>query len=190
MFAAVGEVDDEAEGHPDDETDPCVSGERDHHGEADESAEDGDDGDPRAAEDARGVGFFDAEDDDGDADEDEGEERADGAHFAPEFTWQDGDGEGGDAADEGVAFPWSLAARVEIREEAREETVAGHAEKDAALAHEEDHDDGGEAAEDGWDDELIEPMEFGWHGADGGGDGGEFFEAFERRVMGEACEDP
>ena len=72
VFAAVGEVDDEAEGHPDDETDPCVSGERDHHGEADESAEDGDDGDPRAAEDAWGVGFFDAEDDDGDADEDEG----------------------------------------------------------------------------------------------------------------------
>jgi hypothetical protein len=30
----------------------------------------------------------------------------------------------GDAADEGVAFPWCLAARVEIREEAREETVA------------------------------------------------------------------
>ena len=141
VFAAVGEVDDEAEGHPDDETDPCVAGERDHHGDADESAEDGDDGDPWAAEDARGVWFLDAEDDDGDADEDEGEECADGAHFAPEFTWQDGDGEGCDAADEGVAFPWCLAARVEIREEAREETVAGHAEKDAALSHEEDHDD-------------------------------------------------
>src|SRR5699024_4355288 len=77
VAAAVGEVDESADGHPRAEDRPSGSAEVDHEERAGQSSEGRDDRAEWHLEGAFEIGALEAQVDDGEIDEEEGEERAD-----------------------------------------------------------------------------------------------------------------
>jgi len=150
-LAAIEEVDDEPDGDPDEEADPCHDLKPGHEEQAEDDAEDGEYWAEGDAEAALAVGFLVAKDEDAGGDEDEGEEGADvgevGYGSDVEETGGDGDEEAGDPGGDG-GCPVAL---VDPGKDGGQQAVAGHGEPDACLSDLED-EDGGDHAEDGSDE--------------------------------------
>src|SRR5258707_15232528 len=82
MLPAVAEVDDHAQGHPDEEPGPVFPAQAGHQVEVRQDADDGEDGDKGRLEGTWQLGMSTAHDDDAAAHEHESEERADAGHFS------------------------------------------------------------------------------------------------------------
>ena len=132
--AAVEEVDDQADGEPDEEAHPGDDGQSGHEQEAEDHAERRNDGAEGNAEAAAAMRFAVAQHDDADGDEDEGEEGADvgeiGEGADVEEAGGDGHNESGHPGGEGRR----AEDRVHIAEDFGQQAVAGHGEPDARLA--------------------------------------------------------
>jgi len=141
---AVGEVDDETERHPDDETQPRHSDQIEHEVEAEDGRQGRDDRCRGHPEGARQVGTPAPQQHDPDADQDEREERADvdkvGQLRQVDEAGDESDRSGGDQRDP-LGSP---VLRVHPGESPWQHTVARHGEGDAGLSEHQDHTHDGE----------------------------------------------
>ena len=166
---AVGEVDDQADGHPGEESDPCLIGQVGHQIDAGQDAQDGYEGHEWGPERPGKVGSRVAQDKDAAADDGKSEQRANAHQLRDDSHREQGrcdaDGKtGGDRGDMGGA-----ELRVDPGRSRRQQSVLGHREEDTGLAHKLDQHDRHQA-DDGCDlDQGRQPEET--HGVDGHGHG-------------------
>jgi len=157
VMNAVERIDIQADHHPDDEPDPCVGGQEDHEAEAGEDAEHRDERHKGHTEGALHIGHRLAQDDDGGAHQREGQQRADTGHLARHLGRHDGGQQCHSHHEQQIAVRRRAEARMDAREERRQQSVAAHGEEHTALGHERHHDDRAVAHEDGERHGGVEP---------------------------------
>src|ERR1035437_993427 len=158
-FAAVEDVDAQADDEPDEEADPGDRGQAGHQQQAAKDAEDGEDGAAHEAEGAVTFGLLAAQDEDSDGYQDEGEQCTDVGHLgqAPhvKYSCRNRDEDAGDDGGEGRC----TEARVNFAEGVGQQAVARHGEPDARLAVLADQDGGDHAHEGADEDEEPDEVE-------------------------------
>src|ERR1700690_3284581 len=148
VVAAVGEIDHQADGEPDNEAGPIDPAEFVHHVAVEEDAEDRNQRHPRSAEGAVLAWIRAAKDEYGDADDDESEKRADIHHAADVVDGNCTADEGGEDADENRVLVRRAEFRMNRGEEFPwEQAVVGHGVEHARLADKHDEHDAGKSGE-------------------------------------------
>src|ERR687894_1714770 len=157
--AAVGEVEHEPYGHPDEEPDPGAGGQEAHEEEAQESRDDGQHGDERCLERPREVWSRPPKNKDPDGDQHEGGERPD-VHQLRERRQREPEREDRrDDAGYDRDPVWGSEAGVDPREPQREQVIPAHGEGHPALAEYQDHHDHREPDQDRERDDKLRRRE-------------------------------
>ena len=158
VAVAVEEVDDEAEGHPDQEPPPGQGAEVQHQEHARDHGQDRDQRDRRGPEGPRQVGLGAAQHDDPDRHQHEGEQGADVDHVGQGREGHEGGDEGHDHAGDERDHPGRAVAGVDGGQPAGQQPVAAHGEQDPALAHQQDEDDRGQPGQRPQRDQAGDPV--------------------------------
>ena len=145
----VAEVDHQAQDQPDEQPQPVLRAEEEHHAAVDQDAHGRDQGHHRGAERPRCVGIGHPHDPDRRRDDHEREQGADAHQVGEELQRRQRGRRGDDHAHQDRRFPGRLEPRVDRGEEPlRQQAVAGHRQQDPRLAQVADQERAGHPRQD------------------------------------------
>lgn len=156
VLAAVAGIDIQSDEHPEYQAYPGICRKEAHHAEADEDSHDGGEGDKGDLETPFYSGHGLADNQYGGAYQGKGQQGTDAGHFSGYL--------GGDEAcqqtyhyhEEQVAVHGGVEPGTDAGEKGWQQAVVAHAQEDAALSHQSDHNDGAISEKNGQDDGSVE----------------------------------